>query len=148
MVSQPYCFVCRESRSAATHPSQRPSSLSEALGPRTRRAGPAEPAQPFRNSHSGLPSDPLPNPAGIVGRVSAKAEVGLEDFLICFREFHYFKASSVPKRDKNIKKSLNTWTFFLQNKFPKIFHFRLKEMIVPSSNTSRYQCSFDSYLFN
>lgn len=138
MVSQPYCFVCRESRSAVSHPSQRPSSPSEALGPRTRRAGPAEPAQPFRNSHSGLPSGLLLNPAGTVGRVSTKAEAGLEGFLICFGKCHDFKASSVPKRDKNIKKPLNMWTFFFffQNKFPKNFCFRLSEMIVPSSNTS------------
>lgn len=117
-VSQPYCFVCRESRSAATHPSQRPSLPSEALGPHTRRAGPSEPAQPFRNSRSGLPSGRLPNPAGTVRRVSAKAELG---FFICFREFHYFKASSVPKRDKNIKKALNTWTFFHKIKSLQIF---------------------------
>lgn len=104
MVSQPYCFVCRESQSAATHLSQRPSSPSEALGPHTRRAGPAKPAQPFQNSHSGLPSGPLPSPVGTVMRVSAKAEVRLEDFLICFRKSNDLKAPYVPKSDKTFFK--------------------------------------------
>lgn len=104
MVPQPYCFVCRGSQSAATRLSQLPSSPSAALGPHTRRAGPAEPAQPFQNSHSGLPSGPFPSPVGIVRKVSAKAEVRLEDFLIYFRKSNDLKAHSVPKSDKTIFK--------------------------------------------
>lgn len=137
MVSWPYCSACRESQLAATHLCQRPSLPSEALGPRTRRAGPAEPAQPFRNSRSGLPSGPLPNPAGTVRRVSAKSWGGIRGFLICFREFSYFKDASVPKRDKNINKLLNTGTVFLQNTCPKNSGWmkRLSHLQIPANVT-------------
>lgn len=81
-MSQPDCFVCRGSQSAATRQSQRPSWPCEALGPYTHKEGQAEPAQPSQNCRSGLLSGPLPNPAKAVGRVSAKVQVELQNFVI------------------------------------------------------------------
>lgn len=107
--NQPYCSVSRESQSAATRLSQLPSSPSAALGPRTRRAGPAKPAQPFQNSHSGLPSGPLPSP---VGRVSAKAEVRLEDSLICFRKSNNLKLLLYQKVTNHFLKGLKIHRLF------------------------------------
>lgn len=93
-MSQPYCFVCRGSQSAATHQSRRPSWPYEAPGRYTRREGPAEPAQPFQNCHSGLPSGPFPNPAKAVGRVSAKVQVELKNFVIS-KLFLYQKGTKI-----------------------------------------------------
>lgn len=98
-MSQPYCFVCRGSQSAATHQSRRPSWPYEAPGRYTRREGPAEPAQPFQNCHSGLPSGPFPNPAKAVGRVSAKVQVELKNFVIS-KLFLYQKGTKIWRKEK------------------------------------------------